>query len=39
MKKNNTRDFNEYIYGFPNVTDEFEFQFEQILKFLLLLNC
>lgn len=31
LRKKNTRDFNGYIYCFPNVKDEFEFQFEQII--------
>lgn len=31
LRKKNTRDFNGYIYFFPNVKDEFEFQFEQII--------
>lgn len=31
LRKKITRDFNGYIYCFPNVKDEFEFQFEQII--------
>lgn len=31
LRKKITRDFNGYIYCFPNIKDEFEFQFEQII--------